>query len=57
LVYVFLQRIIHKPVARNARLAFKHHALNPNPKVGALADVVGPNVACMGGAFIHDFEK
>jgi len=57
LVYIFLQRIIHKAMPRYASLACKNWALNAYSKMGTQPRVIGPDMARMGGTFVQNFDK
>ena len=52
LVDVFLQRIIHKAMARNPRFASENRTFNPDSEMCAHATVIGSRMACMGSTFV-----
>jgi hypothetical protein len=57
LIYIFLQCIIHKAMARNAGFASEHDALNANTEMRPRAAVIGSYVACMRRTFVSNFNK
>ena len=57
LVHKILQRIIHKAVALNTRLAGELRRRDTDPEMGAVTGSIGAHMARMLGTFVQHLQR